>query len=147
MKKVIYLLIGCVSSIACSKKSVPDVTATLPEEAIPMVVGKTYYVDASIAASGNGLTEVATFKTLTEAANATDAGDLVLVKEGTYAAFQETTSGTEKAWIIWRNFPNHKPMISFNGWQGIYIKGSYIEINGLTVRGNNAKVTLAGALR
>ncbi len=147
MKNIFYLLIGGFFSLACSKESTPTVTPTPPVVVTPPIVGKTYYVDASISASGNGLTEATAFKTLTEAANATAAGDVVLVKDGTYAAFQETTSGKDNGWITWRAFPNHKPLISFDGWQGIYIKGSYVEIDGLTVRGNNAKVTLAAALK
>lgn len=147
MKSLVYLLIGGFFSIACSKEVTSFVTPAPPIIVTPPIIGKTYYVDASISASGNGLTESTAFKTLSEAANATVAGDLVLVKDGTYAAFQETTSGTDKAWITWRAFPNHKPMIFFDGWHGIYIKGSYVEIDGITVRGNNANVTLTDALK
>lgn len=132
--------------MACRKEATP-VTPTPPQVVTPPIVGKTYYVDASKTSSGDGLSEANAFKTLSEAANATAAGDVVLVKDGTYSAFQETTSGTDKAWITWRAFPNHKPIISFDGWQGIYIKGSYVEIDGLTVRGNNANVTLSDALK
>jgi parallel beta-helix repeat protein len=147
--KNIFLLILLITFTSCKKeepKPVSSTTQTSPVVVTP-IVGKTYYVDASLSVSGNGLTESTAFKTLTEAANATNSGDLVLVKDGTYAAFQETTSGKANGWITWRNFEGHKPIISFNGWQGIYLKGSYIEIDGLTVRGNNAKVTLAGALK
>jgi parallel beta-helix repeat protein len=148
MKKIVFLLIGGIFSFACSKESTPIVTPTKPPVVVnPPIVGKTYYVDASKASSGDGLSEATAFQTLGDAANVTAAGDVVLVKDGTYAAFQETTSGKENGWITWRNFPNHKPVILFDGWQGIYIKGSYVEIDGLTVRGNNAKVTLTGALK
>jgi parallel beta-helix repeat protein len=148
MKKIFFCLIGSIFSVACKKEATPVITTpTTPVVVTTPIVGKTYYVDASKAASGDGLSEANAFKTLGEAANATAAGDVVLVKDGTYAAFQETTSGKSNSWIKWRNFPNHKPMISFDGWQGIYIKGSYVEIDGLTVRGNNANVTLAGALK
>jgi Right handed beta helix region len=148
MKKTFYLPIVYLfaSAIACSKDDSTPVT-TPPVVVVTPIVGKTYYVDASKSASGDGLSEANAFKTLGEAANVTAAGDIVLVKDGTYAAFQETTSGKPNGWITWRNFPNHKPMISFDGWQGIYIKGSYVEIDGLTVRGNNANVSLAGALK
>jgi parallel beta-helix repeat protein len=144
--KNILLLTLLIAFTSCKKEEATPATPTTPVVVTP-IVGKTYYVDASKAASGDGLSEANAFKTLSEAANATAAGDLVLVKDGTYAAFQETTSGKSNGWITWRNFPNHKPMISFDGWQGIYIKGSYVEIDGFTVRGNNANVTLAGALK
>ena len=142
------LLILLITFFSCKKEdvAVKPTTPTTPVVVTP-IVGKTYYVDASKATSGDGLTEATAFKNLSDAATLTAAGDVVLVKDGTYAAFQETTSGKANGWIIWRNFPNHKPLISFNGWQGIYIKGSYVEIDGLTVRGNNANVTLAGALK
>jgi parallel beta-helix repeat protein len=149
MKKLILLFIVGALAITCKEKTAPVTPTTKPPVVVitTPIVGKTYYVDASKANSGDGLTEANAFKTLTEAANATAAGDVVLVKDGTYAAFQETTSGQANGWITWRAFPNHKPMISFDGWQGIYVKGSYVEIDGLTVRGNNSKVTLAGALK
>lgn len=146
MKKIFFFLLGTLFLMACKKEAAPVVTTT-PVVVTTPIVGKTYYVDASKSASGDGLSEANAFKTLGEAANVTAAGDVVLVKDGTYSAFQETTSGKANGWITWRNFPNHKPMISFDGWQGIYIKGSYVEIDGLTVRGNNANVTLAGALK
>jgi parallel beta-helix repeat protein len=142
------LLILLFAFCSCKKEETkPVVTTPVVVTPVTPIVGKTYYVDASKATSGDGLSEANAFKTLGEAANVTAAGDVVLVKDGTYAAFQETTSGKSNGWITWRNFPNHKPLISFNGWQGIYIKGSYVEIDGLTVRGNNANVTLAGALK
>jgi parallel beta-helix repeat protein len=147
--KNIFLITLFVAFTSCKKEEATPATPTTPTTPVVVtpIIGKTYYVDASKAASGDGLTEANAFKTLSEAANATAAGDLVLVKDGTYSAFQETTSGKANGWITWRNFPNHKPMISFDGWQGIYIKGSYVEIDGFTVRGNNANVTLAGALK
>jgi parallel beta-helix repeat protein len=110
------------------------------------ITGKTFYVDASVATSGTGLTEATAFKTLAEAAAATGAGDGVLVKNGTYANFEETTSGTASGYIVWRNFPGHKPKISFSSWQGFYVKGSYIEIDGFEIAGSNQSLTLADAL-
>ena len=148
MKDLLILILSGLTFLSCKKEATPSaITPVVPPVVTTPIVGKTYYVDALKAASGDGLTEATAFKTLADAANVTAAGDLVLIKDGTYAAFQETSSGKANGWITWRNFPNHKPVISFDGWQGIYIKGSYVEIDGLTVRGNNAKVTLAGALK
>lgn len=133
------------SLLSCNNNDDDSNTEVIPTpvvEAPTPITGKTYYVDASIAASGTGLTEATAFKTLAEAALATAPGDGVLVKNGTYSNFEETTSGTAAGWVVWRNFPGHKPKIVFSSWQGIYIKGSYVEIDGLTVQGNNDNVTL-----
>jgi parallel beta-helix repeat protein len=144
MRHLIFLGL-CFLIITCGKPETeePD---TKPPVVVTPIVGKTYYVDASRTASGDGLTEATAFRSPSDAEKVTGPGDIVLVKNGTYGAFQETTSGKSNAWITWRNFPNHKPLISFNGWQGIYIKGSYVEVDGFTVRGNNANVTLDAAL-
>lgn len=160
-KKAVITFILFLGFIGCSSGGdSPTPTPTLkptptptPNPTSPVVVvdvptpitGKTYYVDASVASSGNGLSEATAFKTLAEAANATAAGDGVLVKNGTYSNFIETTSGTASGWVVWRNFPGHKPKIVFTSWQGIYIKGSYVEIDGFTVQGNNDNITLADA--
>jgi len=143
--KYLSLFIG-LSLIGCSSNDDPAPSNGSNPIVVVPIVGKTYFVDASIPTSGNGLTEAAAFKTCAEAAAVTIEGDIVQVKNGTYAAFQETTSGKSNGYITWKNFAGHNPLVSFDGWQGIYIKGSYVEINGFTVRGNNANVTLAAAL-
>jgi parallel beta-helix repeat protein len=145
---VIMVAVGCSSgSDDAPPTTTPPVVIPPPVvEPITPITGKTFYVDGSVASSGNGLTESTAFKTLAEAANATAAGDGVLVKNGTYTNFEETTSGTASGWVVWRNFPGHKPVISFSSWQGIYVKGSYIEIDGFEIKGSNQSVTLAAAL-
>jgi hypothetical protein len=59
-----------------------------------------------------------------------------------------TRSGKANAWIKFKAYPGHRPKIQHNGWNGILIHngGSYIEINGLEVIGNNANVTLDYAM-
>ncbi|BDU25772.1 right-handed parallel beta-helix repeat-containing protein [Flavobacterium sp. GSB-24] len=149
-KKTIFqtLLFTILLAYSCSDNNDPvkDETTTVNTEVQTPITGKTYYVDASVTASGNGLTEATAFKTLSEAAAVTAPGDGVLVKNGTYSNFEEKTSGTPTAWVVWRNFPGHKPKITYTSWVGIYIKGSYIEIDGFTVQGNNDNITLTDAL-
>lgn len=113
----------------------------------------TYYVDAVNGSNTNsGLSATNSFMALWVAAGKTAAGDTVFVLNGTYTnsagnpVLTETHSGTANDWIVWMNYPGHSPVISFNAWQGLYIKGSYVEVNGFTVRGNNANVTLEQAL-
>ena len=114
-----------------------------------------YYVNAATGNnSNNGLSIDKAFKTLQKAADKTVAGDTVFVMTGTYLkdysyssdVVVETSSGTAEKWIVWINYPGQKPTISFDCWRAVNIQGSYIEINGLTVKGNNANITLDQAL-
>ncbi len=113
----------------------------------------TYFVDAVNGSNTNsGLTATNSFMALCVTAGKTAAGDTVFVMNGTYTnsagnpALTETHSGTANDWIVWMNYPGHSPVVSFNTWHGIYIKGSYVEVNGFAVRGNNTNVTLELAL-
>ena len=114
-----------------------------------------YYVDAVKGNNSNtGLSAEKALKTLQKAADKTAAGDTVFAMNGTYLkdnswssdVVAETSSGTIDKWIVWKNFPGHQPLISFDCWRAFNIQGSFIEINGFTVKGNNANVTLQEAL-
>jgi parallel beta-helix repeat protein len=113
-----------------------------------------YYVngnDGSNTASG---TTVATaYKTLQKAADVSQAGDTIFVMNGTYintspntSVLQHKRSGTAAKPIVYKNYQNHKPLISFTGWHGVKIEGSYVIFDGLTVRGGNANIKLSDAL-
>lgn len=115
-----------------------------------------YYVNATTGNNSNtGLSPDRAFKTLQRAADRTMAGDTVFVMNGTYVkdnswssdVVVETSSGTPEKWIVWINYPGHKPIISFDCWRAFNLQGSYIEINSLTVKGNNSNVTLEQALK
>ncbi len=114
-----------------------------------------YYVSAVAGNNSNtGLSVDKAFKTLQRAAERTAAGDTVFVMNGTYVkdnswssdVVVETSSGTLEKWIVWINYTGHKPLISFDCWRAFNLQGSYIEVNGLTIKGNNANVTLQQAL-
>jgi parallel beta-helix repeat protein len=114
-----------------------------------------YYVDAIKGNNSNtGLSAEKALKTLQKAADKTVAGDTVFVMNGTYVkdysyssdVVAETSSGTPGKWIVWINYPGHQPLISFDCWRAFNIQGSYIEVNGLTVKGNNSNITLQQAL-
>jgi parallel beta-helix repeat protein len=105
----------------------------------------TYYVDAIF---GNDLFDGKTLatakKTLQAAANLPlTGGDVVLVREGTYSntgtnpVVSITKSGNASGWIVFKNYQNEKPVVEFDGWNGIEITSgaSYIEINGFEVQG------------
>jgi len=114
-----------------------------------------YYVNATAGNNSNtGLSAEKALKTLQKAADKTVAGDTVFVMNGTYVkdysyssdVVVETSSGTPGKWIVWINYQGHKPLISFDCWRAFNIQGSYIEVNGLTVKGNNSNITLQQAL-
>jgi parallel beta-helix repeat protein len=114
-----------------------------------------YYVSSATGNNSNtGLSVEKALKTLQKAADKTIAGDTVFVMNGTYVkdnswssdVVAETSSGNAENWIVWINYPGHNPLISFDCWRAFNIQGSYIEINGLTVKGNNSNLTLAQAL-
>jgi parallel beta-helix repeat protein len=105
--------------------------------------------------TNNGLSFTTPFATIQKAADLTNAGDTVFVLNGTYTnpcnqcpVVTITRPGTAANWIVYKNYPTHKPLLQFNAWGGFLVRdnGAYIEINGFTVKGNNANGTLAGAL-
>jgi uncharacterized protein (TIGR03437 family) len=112
----------------------------------------TYYVSAAGSDSNSGLSENAPFQTIQAAANKTHPGDVVYVMNGSYAGctgctlLDITRSGTAQAWIAYRAYPGHQPILSsLASWNAIEIHGgaSYIEISGFHLQGNLLNVTLA----
>lgn len=113
------------------------------------------YVSPSGSNANNGLAPGSAYATLQHASNQTAPGDTVFAMNGTYTnsspgtnVLTIWTSGTANAWITYRNYPGHSPVIQLtNNWSGISVDGEdYIIIDGFTIIGNNANVTLAQAL-
>lgn len=109
----------------------------------------TYYVSNNGNDRNSGLSTSSAFRTLQRAANLTNPGDTVLIMNGEYknrpqdgAVLNIKRSGTANAWIKYKAYPGHFPKIQHDTWNGILIsnKASYIEINGLEVIGDNAKI-------
>ena len=101
-----------------------------------------YYVSASTGNNSySGLSIDKALKTLQKAADKTAAGDTVFVMNGTYLkdfssssdVVIENSSGTAYKWIVWMNYPGHKPVISFDCWRAFSIQGSYIEVNSFII--------------
>jgi parallel beta-helix repeat protein len=100
--------------------------------------GITYYVDASSGNDSNlGKTEASPLKTISKATEKVAPGDTVLVKNGTYNepyGVNMRTSGSSSAWITFKAYPNHKPLVTSSQWYTFYIdQKSYIEINGFEI--------------
>ena len=118
------------------------------------VTGKVYYVSGAGNDNADGLSTTTPFLTLQHAANLTQPGDTVYAMNGMFTnstpsgdVLDISTPGTPGNWIAYKAYPGQTPMLSFNGWEGVFIEPSaaYIEVNGFTIVGNNGNVTLAGA--
>jgi hypothetical protein len=125
-------------------------------------------VDAPTVAGGRGQTPILPFRTIQYAADLTQPGDVVYIRQGTYQglnSYNQTIDisrpGTAAAWITYRNYPadpqkpllltriaNNSPVGVSSVFQCVRVRGAaaYIEINGLRVQGNNRLITLAAAL-
>ena len=146
---------GCTSAatVTCSVTLTANTTVTANYAAATAAV--TYYVSGTGNDSADGLTIATAFLTLQHAATLTQPGATVYAMNGTYTnscpscdVLDITIPGTPNSWITYKAYPGQSPVISFNGWEGIFFEPSaaYIEVNGFTVIGNNANVTLAQAL-
>jgi hypothetical protein len=137
-----------------------DASATFPCGTAPMGAapplsvptgGKTYYVSPTGNDSHDGLSSSTPFQTLQHGADTAQAGDTVLVMDGTYTnsgtndVVDIKSSGTASAWIVFSNAPGAHPLISFNGWSGFNITGSYVAVDGFEIQGDRTAITLAQA--
>jgi hypothetical protein len=145
---------GCttVTTVTCAVTLTANTTVTATYAVPPPAV--TYYVSGTGSDSANGLSTTTAFLTLQHAESVTQPGDTVYAMNGTYtnscpscAVLDITIPGTPNNWITFKAFPGQTPTISFNGWEGIFFEptAAYVEVNGFTIIGNNANVTLAQA--
>ncbi|MER3491133.1 MAG: hypothetical protein C4323_01660 [Mastigocladus sp. ERB_26_2] len=115
-------------------------------------MSKTYYVSANTGNdSNNGLSEKDAFKTLQEGVNRLQAGDTLLVMDGTYTQSDESKdlmlienkNGTANNWINIKAYPGHKPKLKVKGSDAIEVVGSsYIRIEGLDLEGSKDDISL-----
>ncbi len=161
---VIGCLLGAsVAIVACGGQEVlaPELnTTTVPVELnivappttveVTLPVGPdtdplTFYVDAVLGDDANdGQTAEAAFRSLQSALDRLQPGNTLFVMGGTYAELQEpgnahyvvSASGTAEAWIRIAAAPGpHQPVIVASDGNGISIRGNYVEISGLEIRG------------
>ena len=118
------------------------------------------YVSAKGSDTNNGVTDKAPLLTLQKADSLVKPGDTVWIMDGVYrntktdkgggssSLLTVTHSGTPDAWITWKAYPNaHPELIAQGCWQAIDLKASYVAFDGLTLTGNNDRVSLADAER
>jgi hypothetical protein len=146
---------GCTSSSAVTCTVTLTANTTVTANYATPVAAVTYYVSGSGNDSSTGLTQATAFLTLQHAAGLTQPGDTVYVMNGTYtnscascSVLDISIPGTPAASITYAALPGQTPVISFNGWEGIFFEptAAYIQVSGFTVVGNNYNVTLAQAL-
>ena len=114
---------------------------------------KNYFVSGTGSDNNNGLSISSPFATLQKAANLTLPGDTVFAMNGTFtcgnpsgSVLNITSSGTASAYIVYTNYPGHKPIIYSTCWTAIGVDGAdYIVVNGFTLIGNTDNLTLAYA--
>lgn len=117
---------------------------------------KNYYVDAyNGSKQNNGLSVLKAKADIQDAAILSLPGDTVFVMNGVYKntcancnVVDIKNSGNKRKYIVYTNYKNHQPIISFDGWGGFSIANgaSYIKIIGFTIIGNNKNVSLVKAL-
>ena len=146
---------GCTSASTVTCTVTMSANTTVTANYTAPVASVTYYVSGSGNDSNDGLTPATAFLTLQHAAGLTQPGAIVYVMNGTYTnscpsctVLDIAIPGTPSAWITYQAYPGQSPVISFNGWEGIFFEptAAYIQLSGLTVVGNNYNVTLAQAL-
>lgn len=115
---------------------------------------QTIYVSGTGNDAADGKTMKTAFRTLQKAANVVQAGNTVIIGDGTYtndgatmtdAVLKIDASGTADKWITWKAAPGAHPEIHPGGWAGILISGSYHIIDGITVTGANDSLVLLEA--
>lgn len=108
--------------------------------------------------SNNGLTEATAFAAVQQAANQTFTGDniIAIMEDSTaggddynevnnnYDMVNISKPGAPDAWIVFKNYPGHAPVMKSTGWNVFRIcnnntggSAAYIEVRGLTARGHS----------
>jgi hypothetical protein len=121
--------------------------ATPPALDVP-TGGKTYYVGPDGLDTNDGSSTGTPFHTLQKGADSAQAGDTIMVMDGTYenpGAFAVVTmshSGTALAWIVLRAAPGSHPHLTYANWVGVAVRGSYIAVEGLDIQGARQQFTM-----
>jgi parallel beta-helix repeat protein len=121
---------------------------------------KIYYVSPNGSNSNDGLSPSTPFRSLNKFSfnnTSINPGDIIYLMDGIFGAvdlagastgnavLEITRSGSSGKPIRFVNYPGHTPIVQFNGWNGILVKASYIQIEGIKVRGAVSVQTLAAA--
>ncbi|MBW4471867.1 MAG: DUF4347 domain-containing protein [Stenomitos rutilans HA7619-LM2] len=110
----------------------------------------TYYVSGTGSDSNDGSSTSQAFRSLQKAADLVQAGDTVLVMDGTYTSGSTKATlairnkqGTEENPITFKAYPGANPVIDSQGASAISISGSsYVVVDGFTVNGPLDSITM-----
>jgi hypothetical protein len=115
-------------------------------------IGRVIYVAGTGSDPASGLSESAPKRTLQAAHAITQPGDSVLVMNGTYSQANAkaniltiSRNGRSDAWIAYIGYPGHTPLLKARNWNAVSVQASYIVVEGLTLEGNRAEITLQQA--
>ncbi|WP_407424235.1 Ig-like domain-containing protein [Methanobrevibacter sp.] len=107
------------------------------------VEGSIFYVNASAAPNGDG-SEAAPFKTLKDALNVTEDGDIIIIASGTYSGTNNTGLTIDKR-LSFEKYGDGEAIFDGQGLNRIWTLNSQtININGLTLK--NGKSASGGAI-
>jgi len=115
-------------------------------------IGRVIYVSGNGSDTASGLSEATAKRTLQAAHGISQPGDSILVMTGIYSepnpsvnVLNITRSGRADAWTAYIGYPGQNPLIRARNWNAIAVQASYIIVEGLTLEGNRAEVTLEQA--
>ncbi|MEM5016814.1 sugar-binding protein [Metabacillus indicus] len=115
---------------------------------------KDYYVSSKKGDDNHdGLSKNKPFKTIQKAHDVSKPGDTIYIMNGTYldvgkeGVVEIKRSGLPDAYITYKAYPGHKPILhNKKGWNHILVSSaSYIKIEGLEIKGNADQVSIEEA--
>ncbi|HKZ55219.1 MAG TPA: right-handed parallel beta-helix repeat-containing protein [Anaerolineales bacterium] len=108
----------------------------------------THYVAPTGSDSKDGRTLNSAFRTIQRASDGVNPGDVVCVRGGAYGPFTVSRSGTPTQPVIFRTYQQEKPIIQAPSGvynvSGIAVVGSFVMIDGFTVRGGDDGILIYG---
>jgi hypothetical protein len=116
--------------------------------------GPAYYVGPGGRDDADGRTPATALATPQRAIDLAQPGDVVLLLDGTYRnrdgghTVHIAKAGRPDQWIVLRAAPGHRPVLTGDGWNVVALDhtAAYIEIRGLTVRGNRRHHSIEEAI-
>ncbi len=126
MKKVLSVIV----SITIMLLVISGIGAATPVKA----AGNVWYVNASVASSGNGTTPSSAFKTITEGINAASNGDTINVANGTYNEEPSTITVNKKLSIIGESEAGVVIDAGSYGGYGIHITANGVTLKNFTLK-------------
>ncbi len=112
-----------------------------------------FYVSPNGNDGANGISAETAFASVQKAVNVAAPGDVILLMEGTFRSPPRGhladiyKKGRPDRWIVLRAHPGQTPVLTGDGWNVISLnhESAYIEMRGLTLRGNRSKLTVEAA--